>query len=208
MRTRCAVVLITAVMLAAAAAGEDRFVSAPLNFSVALPTPEWSWTPPGANGVSARSAGGDELLVWASPEKKNHLTESWVRDLLRNAATEAARSGARIESARIELASAPIQPSFRFSYVTVASSGKRTFIYGYAAAAGRAYVLQVASPDRQSLALFDAFVKSFRVRDKVDALRGGGATPLSPSAVAQNIDNPIGRPVSPNSTPGTPAQHR
>jgi len=197
MQTR--LLVACAVLLAIPAVGQDRFTSGPLNFSITMPTPEWSWSSaPEPNRVQARATGGQELVVWASPDKKNHLTESWVRDLMRNAATEAAATGARLESARIELASAPIQPSYRFSYVKVGKGGERTFIYGYAAAAGRAYVLQVASPDRQSLALFNAFVDSFRVRDQVSALRGGGTPPDFPASIVQNIDNPIGRPISPN----------
>jgi hypothetical protein len=191
--------VVCAVFVAATAMGQDRFTSAPLNFSITMPTPEWSWaslTDP--NRVAARTSDGNELVVWVSPESRNHLTESWVRDLVRNAATEAGAAGGRLESVRLELASAPIQPSYRFSYVRVGQGGERTFIYGYAAAAGRAYVLQVASPDRQSLALFNSFVSSFRVRDKVGALRGGGAPPDVSASIVQSIDNPIGRPISPN----------
>jgi hypothetical protein len=193
------VLVVCGLLVATPAVAEDRFTSGHLNFSIAMPTPEWSWSAvPDSNRVSARTADGDELVVWVSPEKRNHLTESWVRDVMRNAAKQAAADGARIESARIELATAPIQPSYRFSYVRVGKGGEKTYIYGYAAAAGRAYVLQVASPDRQSLALFNAFVSSFRVRDKVAAMRGNGAPPGPAASIVQNIDNPIGRPISPN----------
>jgi len=201
MRERGAVLLVT-FFLAVAAPAAERFVSSSLNFSIDMPDQRWSWAPaPAPNAVEARAAGGEQLTVWASGVEKKQIDHSWVRELLRDAATKAAAEGARIESTRIELASSPIHPSYRFSYVRVEKDGERRYVYGYTAAAGRAYVLQFASPDRQSRALFDSFVASFRVRDKVDALRGGGAARQAPSPLVQNIDNPIGRPILPNSEP-------
>jgi hypothetical protein len=201
MRERRAVLLVTFFLAAAAPAGE-RFVSPSLNFSIDMPGNEWRWTaPPSPNAVEARADGGEQLTVWASGVEKRQVDHSWVREVLRDAAASAAAEGARIENTRIELATSPIHPSYRFSYVRVEKNGDRRYIYGYTAAAGRAYVLQFASPDRQSRALFDAFVASFRVRDKVDALRGSGAAKQAPAAMVQNIDNPIGRPILPNSQP-------
>jgi hypothetical protein len=202
MRERGAVLLVTFLLAAAVPAGE-RFVSPSLNFSIDMPDQEWRWTPaPPPNSVEARASGGEQLTVWASGVEKKQVDHSWVREVLREAAARAAADGARLENTRIELASSPIHPSYRFSYVRVEKDGERRYVYGYTAAAGRAYVLQFASPDRQSRALFDAFVASFRVRDKVDALRGGGAAKQAPAAMVQNIDNPIGRPILPDSQPG------
>lgn len=201
MRVRGAVFLVT-LFLAAAALAAERFISPTLNFSIVMPGEEWSWTPsPPPNSVEARAAGGEQLTVWASGVEKRQVDHSWVREVLRDAAAKAAAEGARIESTRIELATSPIQPSYRFSYVRIEKDGVRRYVYGYTAAAGRAYVLQFASPDRQSRALFDAFVASFRVKDKVDSLRGGGAAKAPPATLVQNIDNPIGRPILPNSEP-------
>ncbi|HEY0156887.1 MAG TPA: hypothetical protein VGF28_06285 [Thermoanaerobaculia bacterium] len=205
MRDRGAVLLVTLFLTAVAPAAE-RFISPTLNFSIVMPTEEWSWTPsPPPNSVEARAAGGEQLTVWASGAEKRQVDHSWVREVLRDAAVKAAADGARIEGTRIELATSPIQPSYRFSYVRVEKDGERRYVYGYTAAAGRAYVLQFASPDRQSRALFDAFVASFRVKDKVESLRGGGATRQPPATMVQNIDNPIGRPILPNAeAPGKP----
>lgn len=202
MRDRGAVFLVT-LFLAAAAPAAERFVSPSLNFSIDMPDQEWRWTPaPSPNSVEARASGGEQLTVWASDAEKRQVDHSWVREVLRDAAAKAAADGARIENTRIELASSPIHPSYRFSYVRVEKDGERRYVFGYTAAAGRAYVLQFASPDRQSRALFDAFVASFRVRDKADALRGGGAAKQPPAAMVQNIDNPIGRPILPNAETG------
>lgn len=202
MRRRRAVLLVTFFLTSAPAPAGERFVSPSLNFSIDMPGTEWRWTaPPSPNSVEARASGGEQLTVWASGVEKKQVDHSWVREVLRDAAARAAAEGARLENTRIELASSPIQPSYRFSYVRVEKNGERRYVYGYTAAAGRAYVLQFASPDRQSRALFDAFVASFRVRDKVDALRGGGAAKQPPAAMVQNIDNPIGRPILPNSDP-------
>jgi hypothetical protein len=201
MRFRALLLLVFASLAAAAFAGE-RFTSPALNFSIVMPDQQWSWSPSVApNSVEARASGGEQLTVWASGVEKRQVDHSWVREVLRDAAVKAAADGARIEGARIELAAAPIHPSYRFSYVRVEKDGTKRYIFGYTAAAGRAYVLQFASADRQSRAIFDAFVSSFRVRDKVDALRGGGAARPSPATAMQTIDNPIGRPILPNSEP-------
>ena len=206
MRRRAAVSLVTLFLALAAdanAAAGQRFTSPTLNFSIVMPGEEWSWiSSPPPNSVEARASGGEQLTVWASGVEKKQVDPGWVREILRDAAAMAGADGARIESTSIELASSPIQPSYRFSYVRVGKDGVRRYVYGYTAAAGRAYVLQFASPDRQSRALFDAFVASFRVRDKVEALRGGGAVRQPPTATVQNIDNPIGRPILPNSQGG------
>jgi hypothetical protein len=75
--------------------------------------------------------------------------------------------------------------------------GSRQLVDGYAASAGRAYVLQYVSRDRASLALFQSLVSSFRVNDKLERYRGSGTMP-SPSASASLMTVPIGRPIAPN----------
>jgi hypothetical protein len=130
-----------------------------------------------------------------------------VAGLLRSAAKRAAASGSRIEAVRISPASRPFAHSYHFAYAIVGGTGERTLVDGYTAAAGRAYVLQYVSRDRRSQALFQSLVSSFRIHDKLESYRGGGANNATPVS-ASMLSGPVGRAIAPNGEPPVTAPHQ
>lgn len=197
MRSRLVVVLV-AVLVPVVLSAEDLFTSRELNVSVAQLPFEKSWTMlPGDGRLLATSESGEEFTIWASPDPIPAVDDRWVASLLRTAAKHAAASGSRIEAVRISRASRPVAQSYYFAYAIVERSGERTLVDGYTAAAGRAYVLQYVSRDRRSQALFRSLVSSFRIHDKLESYRGGGAN-SAPPVSAGMLTAPVGRAIAPN----------
>jgi hypothetical protein len=194
-------VVLVAVLAPVVLSAEDFFTSPELNVSVAQLPFEKSWTMlPGDSRLRATSESGEQFTIWASPDPVAVVDDRWVAGLLRTAAQRAAASGSRIEAVRISRASAPVANSFHFGYAIVGPGGERTLVDGYTAAAGRAYVLQYVSRDRRSMALFRSLVSSFRIHDKLESYRGGGANgapPVSPGMLSA----PVGRAIAPNGEP-------
>jgi hypothetical protein len=200
MRSRLLVVLV-AVLVPLLLSAEELFTSPELNVSVAQLPFEKSWAMlPGDGRLLATSESGEQFTIWASPDPVAVVDDRWVAALLRTAAKHAAASGSRIEAVRISRASRPVAQSFHFAYTIVGRSGERTLVDGYTAAAGRAYVLQYVSRDRRSQALFQSLVSSFRVHDKLESYRGGGAKPAPPVSAIM-LSAPVGRAIAPNTDP-------
>lgn len=198
MRSRGLLVLVAILMMPVVGAAEDFFTSRELNFSVAQLPFEKSWTTlPGDRRVLATSDTGEQFTIWASPDPIPEVDERWVASLLRSAAKRAAASGSRIEAVRIQPTSQPVERSYNFSYAIVGAGGERTLVDAYTAAAGRAYVLQYVSRDRASHALFRSLVSSFRIYDKLETYRGGGASKSAPVS-ASMLPGAVGRSIAPN----------
>ena len=202
MRSRLLVALVAVLLVAVLApvvlSAEDLFTSRELNLSVAQLPFEKSWTMlPGDGRLLATSESGEEFTIWASPDPIPVVDDRWVASLLRSAVRRAAASGSRIEAVRISPASKPVARSYHFAYTIVGRNGERTLVDGYTAAAGRAYVLQYVSRDRRSQALFRSLVSSFRIHDKLESYRGGGAN-SAPPVSAGMLSAPVGRAIAPN----------
>ena len=189
---------LVAVLIPIGLSADEFFISRELNFSVAQLPFEKSWTMlPGDSRVLATSDSGEQFTIWASPDPISVVDDRWVASLLRTAAKRAAATGSRIEAVRISPASTPVAHSYHFAYAIVGRTGERTLVDGYTAAAGRAYVLQYVSRDRASQALFRSLVSSFRIHDKLESYRGGGASTAAPAS-ASMLPAPVGRPIAPN----------
>jgi len=207
MRSRLRIVLVAvlatvlATVPASSLTAENLFTSRELNLSVAQLPFEKSWTMlPGDGRLLATSDSGEQFTIWASPDPVAAVDDRWVASLLRTASKHAAASGSRIEGVRITPASKPVARSWHFAYTIVGPNGERTLVDGYTAAAGRAYVLQYVSADRRSQALFRSLVSSFRVHDKLESYRGGGAKGAPPLAAGM-LSAPMGRAIAPNGEP-------
>ena len=197
MRSRLLVALV-ALLVPVVVSAQDFFTSRELNLSVAQLPFEKSWTMlPGDGRLLATSESGEQFTIWASPDPISVVDDRWVASLLRTAAKRAAASGSRLEAVRISPASKPVARSYHFAYAIVGPTGERTLVDGYTAAAGRAYVLQYVSRDRRSQALFRSLVSSFRIHDKLESYRGGGAN-TAPPVSAGMLSAPVGRPIAPN----------
>jgi hypothetical protein len=206
MRSRLLVVLV-AVLVPGVLSAEELFTSRELNVSVAQLPFEKSWTMlPGDSRLLATSDSGEQFSIWASPDPIPAVDDRWVASLLRTATKHAAASGSRIEAVRISPASSPVARSYHFAYTIVGRTGERTLVDGYTAAAGRAYVLQYVSRDRRSQKLFRSLVSSFRIHDKLESYRGGGAN-SAPPVSARLLSAPVGRAIAPNTDPPVTVPH-
>ncbi len=194
------VVFLTALPLAA----QSRFTNRDLNFSVTPPDASWHWTSIADDGTwIATSPDGERFSVSVSAPGRARIDEAWMGELLRSAYRDALSHGERIEEFRQSHATSPIHPSFNYSYTRVARDGKRTYVDGWVAAAGRVYALQYASRARESLGAFRAFVESFQVADKFESQRAArGAAGTGPVLGAPPLATDVlGRPIAPNSLP-------
>jgi hypothetical protein len=199
---RIALLLFAVPLLA-----QERFVDRQMNFSVAPPSTDWQWSQVtkdalgGCDGiVVTTSPKGERFSVAVSPTGRFRLEESTMYDLLSSIRRDAARAGYKIADFHHVRSTAPIFPSYTFSYTRIARDGKVTYVDGYLAAANRVYTLQYASSSRTSLDDFRRFVSSFQIADKFEALRSGGGPSSSPFAgLPGAMKSFLGQPLGPNS---------
>lgn len=200
LRTFFVVAMLTALPLAA----QSRFTNRDLNFSVTPPDASWRWTSMSDDAAwIATSPDGERFSVSVSAPGRARIDEAWMGELFSTAFRDALSHGERVQEFRQSRATSPIYPSFSYSYTRVARDGKRTYVDGWVAAAGRVYALQYASHARESLSAFHAFVESFQVADKFESQRAArGAAGSGPIAGAPPLmTDVLGRPIAPNSLP-------
>ncbi|HEV2718519.1 MAG TPA: hypothetical protein VG323_00760 [Thermoanaerobaculia bacterium] len=209
--------LFAAILLAAATAGaQQRFANASLNFSFVTPGANWQWRAlPELSGATAgggvwvvRGPAGEQFSVSVSQRGARKLDDAWMHELLRALQTDAAKHRYRIDRFRYEPATAPVFPSYRYSYVRTGGDGAQSFVDGCVAALARVYTIQYASRDRRLSDAFDKFVNSFAVVDKFETLRGSNRLndpQRFPGMQAIGLDSRLGRPITPNGDPGDDA---
>jgi len=195
---------IALLVIALPLAAQSRFTNRDLNFSVSTPGSLWRWSTNTSDGAwVVTSSDGERFSISVSSPGHARIDESWMGELLRTVNRDALAHGERIEGFRQTRATSPIFPSFNYAYTRVTRDGKKTFVDGWVAAAGRIYALQYASHARESLGEFRAFVESFQIADKFESQRAArGAAGSSPVAGAPPLmTDVLGRPIAPNSIP-------
>jgi hypothetical protein len=199
----------TFVLFALAAAAQDRYVDRTLNFSVATPAPEWTWAQVdrsnhealgGCDGILVVSSPhGDRFSVAVSPTGRYRLEEATMYDLVMAIQRDGRRNGYKVADFHHVRSTAPIFPSYTFSYTRIGRDGKVSYVDGYLAAANRLYTIQYASSSRKSLDDFRRFVGSFQIADKFEAMRGSGAITSPFAGLPGAMKSFLGQPLGPNS---------
>lgn len=204
---RSLLLIASLLIVAAMPVQQTRFVDRDLNFSVDTPANEWRWKQLGDHASWVVTApDGERFSVSVSGPGVARIDEAWMGELLRSVHRDASSHGDRIEDFQQLRATSPIFPSFSYSYTRIDKNGKRSFVDGWVAAAGRVYALQYASYARQSLGTFRAFVESFQVVDKFESQRAArGASTNGVTGAPPLLTDVLGRPIAPNSAP--PVHH-
>ncbi|MFP5247134.1 MAG: hypothetical protein ACLGH0_10610 [Thermoanaerobaculia bacterium] len=191
---RALVLLLFSVSLAA----QERFVNRELNYSVVAPQ-GWRWSAlEDKQTWVAHGPRGERFTVYASAAARSRVDAAWLTELLPSITRDAASRGTRIEHFMQKRATAPIFPSVRYAFTRVAADGKKTFVDGWVACSGRLYSIEYASPSRESLPEFWAFVRSFQVADKFASQRAARASQAETRLNSPAVGAVLGRPMAPN----------
>jgi hypothetical protein len=196
--------LLALMFLAAASAtAQDRFVNRDLNFSVVPPAADWKWDRLSSGGgvwVITNPQRTERFSVTTFAAGKMTIDEQFMLEMMRSVQRDAVLHSEKAENFRYARRTAPVYPSFTYTYDRVGADGKRLYIEGYVAAVGRVYALQYASTARAAKDEFQAFVSSFQVADKFESLRAGRSSGAATSmqSMMTAMAAPIGRVVAPN----------
>jgi hypothetical protein len=186
-------------------AAQERFLDRTLNFSAQAPAPDWQWahlpeTKLGGNDgiIVVTNPKGEQFSVSVSPLGQFRLDEETIYELQTTIRHDAATLGYTISDFHRVRSTAPIFPSYTFSYTRIGKDGKVSYVDGYIAAVNRIYTIQYSSESRGSLDDFKRFVASFQIADKFEAQRGGGAA-ISPfGGMPLAMHTALGQPLAPN----------
>lgn len=203
---------IAILFTAAAAHAQQRFSNTALNFSMETPDANWQWAPmneltrdtSGGGVWMVRNPNGEHFSVSASQKGMFKIDENWMHEFMRALTEDGGRNGYRIEGFHYQKATAPIYPSYSYSYARVERDGSKVYVEGYVAALNRIYTMQYPSTNHALKQEFQKFVESFAVVDKFDTLRNGSAstgTAVFPGMPAIGLESSLGRPIAPNGVP-------
>lgn len=206
LRSSFAVVLLFASAILPAS---DRFEVASLNFGVSTPAHGWRWSKmkeerdnPGGGACTVTSPDDEQFTVSASAPGMRPVTTKWMNEFRLSVEKQAAHDGTHISSFHFERATAPIYPSYIYSYVVSAKDGRTAYVDGYVATLNRTYTIQYPSANRRRLDDFHHFIQSFAVLDRLESQRGSAASPAAAAHFGNSgLDSTLGRTIGPNGQP-------
>jgi hypothetical protein len=203
-------IALALLVLATSLAAQDRFIDRNLNFSVATPASDWTWST-----VDRKELGeydgilyvtnplGERFSVTVTPIGNFKIDEHLLYDVQSTLRFDAAADGFRIGEFHHVRRTSPIFPSYTYSYTRIAKDGKVLYVEGYLAALNRIYTIQYASESRKAIEEFKRFVASFQIANKFEAQRGGTGPATSPFAsITGSMKPSVGIPMAPNTMNG------
>jgi hypothetical protein len=199
--------IIALVVFAMPLAAQERFVERDMNFSVNTPAAEWKW----ARVPRARLGGlegiyvvtnprGEQFSISISGTGRYRLDENTVYEIQSTLRRDGANQNYQISDFHYIRSTAPIFPSYTYSYTRTGKDGKVAYVDGYLAAANRIYTIQYLSDSRSSIDDFKRFVSSFQIADKFEAQRGIGGPAVSPFSSPGAMQSALGMAMAPNVT--------